>query len=55
MPSFSLFAIDAPNRWIAIRMDGLGTLFVTGLAFYMVYGPFANNPSSVGFSLNMAS
>jgi hypothetical protein len=35
-------------------MDGLGTLFVTGLAIYMVYGPLANDASAVGFSLDMA-
>ncbi|KAJ7063699.1 P-loop containing nucleoside triphosphate hydrolase protein [Mycena amicta] len=42
------------SRWIAVRMDLLGTVFVVLLAVYMVY--FEDRGSSVvGFSLNMAS
>ncbi|KAI4523406.1 P-loop containing nucleoside triphosphate hydrolase protein, partial [Schizophyllum commune] len=44
------------QRWITIRMDGLGAVFSTLLAIYLVY--FANTSdigaSSTGFSLNMA-
>ncbi|KAJ7119016.1 P-loop containing nucleoside triphosphate hydrolase protein [Mycena epipterygia] len=42
------------SRWVAVRMDTLGTVFITILATYMVY--FQNQDSSaIGFSLNMAS
>ncbi|KAJ7145004.1 multidrug resistance-associated ABC transporter [Mycena crocata] len=42
------------SRWVAVRMDTLGTLFITMLGVYMVY--FQNQESSsIGFSLNMAS
>lgn len=42
-----------PQRWIAIRVDTLASLFTAGLGAYLVYGP-PLDPSSVGFSLNMA-
>ncbi|KAF8191645.1 P-loop containing nucleoside triphosphate hydrolase protein [Mycena galopus ATCC 62051] len=42
------------SRWIAVRMDILGTVFITVLATYMVYFQ-KQGSSSIGFSLNMAS
>ncbi|KAJ7891356.1 P-loop containing nucleoside triphosphate hydrolase protein [Mycena olivaceomarginata] len=42
------------SRWIAVRMDILGTVFITVLATYMVYFR-EQGSSSIGFSLNMAS
>ena len=44
------------NCWINTRMDVLGALFSSCLAFYMVYGPGAANigASNTGFSLAMA-
>ncbi|KAJ6567145.1 P-loop containing nucleoside triphosphate hydrolase protein [Mycena capillaripes] len=41
------------SRWIAVRMDILGTVFITVLATYMVYFQ-KQGSSSIGFSLNMA-
>jgi hypothetical protein len=41
------------SRWIAVRMDVLGTVFITILATYMVYFQ-KQGSSSIGFSLNMA-
>ena len=40
------------NRWIGFRIDLLGSLFTTALAFYLVYGQ--SSSSTTGFSLNMA-
>jgi len=40
-------------QWIAIRVDALGALFTTSLGIYLIYGP-PQNPSTIGFSLNMA-
>lgn len=42
------------NRWINIRVDVLGAIFSSGLAFFLVYG--SNNFDSVliGFGLNQA-
>lgn len=40
------------NRWIAVRIDILGTLFTACLTSYLVYGPFIG-ASNTGFSLNM--
>ncbi|KAH9932906.1 P-loop containing nucleoside triphosphate hydrolase protein [Fomitopsis serialis] len=40
-------------QWIAIRVDALAALFTTGLGIYLIYGP-PQNPSAIGFSLNMA-
>ncbi|KIP05212.1 hypothetical protein PHLGIDRAFT_534838 [Phlebiopsis gigantea 11061_1 CR5-6] len=42
------------NRWISVRLDTLGQLFTTSLAFYLVYGARAD-PSSVGFVLGVAA
>ncbi|KAF7353853.1 P-loop containing nucleoside triphosphate hydrolase protein [Mycena venus] len=42
------------SRWIAVRMDILGTTFITVLAGYMVYFQ-SQGSSEIGFSLNMAS
>ncbi|KAJ6606134.1 hypothetical protein DFH09DRAFT_1119386 [Mycena vulgaris] len=42
------------SRWVAVRMDTLGTVFVGVLGIYMVYFQ-KQGSSSVGFSLNMAS
>ncbi|KAJ7754435.1 multidrug resistance-associated ABC transporter [Mycena metata] len=41
------------NRWVVIRIDVLGALFATSLAYYVVYFQSAR-PFNVGFSLNMA-
>ncbi|OCH93740.1 hypothetical protein OBBRIDRAFT_810929 [Obba rivulosa] len=41
-------------RWVSIRLDALGGLFVTSLAIYLIY--FTNTrPSNIGFALNMAA
>jgi ABC-type multidrug transport system fused ATPase/permease subunit len=43
------------NRWVCVRIDGLGALFTAGLAAYLVYGGSAMSEAhSTGFSLNMA-
>jgi hypothetical protein len=39
---------------ITVRIDALSTLFTSGLAAYLIYGPSKVDPSNVGFSLNMA-
>ncbi|KAF8876196.1 P-loop containing nucleoside triphosphate hydrolase protein [Gymnopilus junonius] len=41
------------NRWIALRMDVLGTLFTASLAAYLVYGTSVS-AANTGFSLTMA-
>ncbi|KAJ7033733.1 multidrug resistance-associated ABC transporter [Mycena alexandri] len=41
------------NRWVVIRIDVLGALFATSLAYYVVYFQSAR-PLNIGFSLNMA-
>ncbi|KAF7306575.1 ATP-binding cassette transporter [Mycena indigotica] len=41
------------NRWIALRVDILGALFTTSLAYYLVYYQNARN-SEVGFVLKLA-
>jgi hypothetical protein len=42
------------SKWVAVRMDALGTLFVAGVLAYLIYGPTGKTPSEIGFSLNMA-
>ncbi|KAF9449128.1 multidrug resistance-associated ABC transporter [Macrolepiota fuliginosa MF-IS2] len=42
------------NRWMAVRIDILGTAFTTSLAAYLVYGS-TTNPTGVGFSLSLAA
>jgi ABC-type multidrug transport system fused ATPase/permease subunit len=42
------------DKWAGVRMDGVGTLFILGLATYLVYGPRGANPSEIGFSIDMA-
>ncbi|KAJ7156234.1 hypothetical protein C8R46DRAFT_429362 [Mycena filopes] len=41
------------NRWATVRLDLLGALFATCLAYYLVYVQ-SYNASNIGFSLNMA-
>ncbi|TFK76776.1 hypothetical protein BDN72DRAFT_873327 [Pluteus cervinus] len=41
------------NRWITIRVDGLGAAFSAGLAAWLVYGR-STTASNTGFSINMA-
>ncbi|KAJ7645869.1 hypothetical protein B0H17DRAFT_1186847 [Mycena rosella] len=41
------------NRWVSVRIDLLGALFASSLAYYVVYFQ-SNRPYSIGFSLNMA-
>ncbi|KAG8908974.1 hypothetical protein FRB99_000077 [Tulasnella sp. 403] len=41
------------NRWICVRIDGLGGLFAAALAAYLIYGRKVD-PSTTGFSLSMA-
>jgi ABC-type transport system involved in cytochrome bd biosynthesis fused ATPase/permease subunit len=41
------------NRWIGIRMDILGALFISLLAYYQVYVQSVS-AATTGFSLNMA-
>jgi hypothetical protein len=45
---------NALSRWIAVRVDVLGSLFAASLAAYLTYGSNHNNPSNIGFSLNQA-
>jgi hypothetical protein len=35
-------------------MSAIGTLFILGLATYLVYGPVSATPSKTGFALDMA-
>lgn len=42
------------NRWIGARIDLLGTVYFTGLAAYLIYGPYIG-ASDTGFILNTAS
>lgn len=37
-----------------MRLDTLGQVFTTSLAFYLVYGSTDPNPSSIGFVLVVA-
>lgn len=37
-----------------MRLDILGQIFTASLAFYLVYGNVTENPSNIGFILNMA-
>lgn len=41
------------NRWIGLRMDFLGAIFVALLAFYQIYVQ-NTGAATTGFSLNMA-
>ncbi|KAL0950659.1 hypothetical protein HGRIS_007445 [Hohenbuehelia grisea] len=41
------------NRWVAVRTDFLGSLFVAGLAIYLLYGGRLSS-ANTGFTLNMA-
>ncbi|KAJ7745476.1 P-loop containing nucleoside triphosphate hydrolase protein [Mycena maculata] len=41
------------NRWVSVRMDVLGGLFASSLAFYVVYVQ-NSRPFNIGFSLTMA-
>ncbi|TFK34800.1 multidrug resistance-associated ABC transporter [Crucibulum laeve] len=41
------------DRWIAVRIDGLGALFTTALAFYLVQRR-STSSANIGFSLNLA-
>jgi hypothetical protein len=40
------------NRWVAVRLELLGTLFTTALAAYLVYSQ-KQEASNAGFSLTM--
>ncbi|PPQ77068.1 hypothetical protein CVT25_014881 [Psilocybe cyanescens] len=42
------------NKWINLRIDTLGAVFTSTLAFYLVYGGTLG-ASNTGFSLNMSS
>ena len=42
------------NRWIGIRMDAIGGLFVAALASWLIYGPQSLNANKIGVSLTMA-
>lgn len=41
-------------RWLGVRIDLLGNLYLTGLACYLVYGPYIG-ASDTGFTLNVAT
>ncbi|KJA13742.1 hypothetical protein HYPSUDRAFT_72890 [Hypholoma sublateritium FD-334 SS-4] len=41
------------NRWIGIRIDWTGALFIAALAAYLVYGGGTLGASNTGFTLNM--
>jgi hypothetical protein len=43
------------SKWIGTRTQTLGAGFVGALAVYLVYGPRPADPSTVGFSLNVAA
>ena len=38
---------------MGLRVDTLAAFFTAGVGAYLVYGPY-RDPSSIGFSLNMA-
>ncbi|EMD39545.1 hypothetical protein CERSUDRAFT_150070 [Gelatoporia subvermispora B] len=42
------------SRWVTIRLEALGHLFVALLATYLVWGSGSTKASTTGFSLNMA-
>jgi ABC-type multidrug transport system fused ATPase/permease subunit len=42
------------NRWVCVRIDGLGGLFAAGLAGYLVYGQPLSTAANSGFSITMA-
>lgn len=42
------------DKWAGIRMDAIGTVFILGLASYLVYGRSRATPAQIGFSLDMA-
>ncbi|TFK46964.1 multidrug resistance-associated ABC transporter [Heliocybe sulcata] len=42
------------NRWISIRIEGLGALFAASLAAWLVYAQPGGTASNTGFSLTMA-
>ncbi|KAF5324167.1 hypothetical protein D9619_011325 [Psilocybe cf. subviscida] len=41
-------------RWLGVRIDLLGNLYLTGVACYLVYGPHIG-ASNTGFTLNVAT
>lgn len=41
-------------RWLGVRVDLLGNLYLTGLACYLLYGPYIG-ASNTGFTLNVAT
>ncbi|PPQ97414.1 hypothetical protein CVT26_006798 [Gymnopilus dilepis] len=41
------------NRWVSVRVDVLGSLYIAGLALFLVYGPKVG-AANTGFVLNMA-
>ncbi|KIP05213.1 hypothetical protein PHLGIDRAFT_534841, partial [Phlebiopsis gigantea 11061_1 CR5-6] len=43
------------NRWINMRLDTLGQLFTTSLAFYLVYGRTSATASNIGFILSVSA
>ncbi|KAH7101421.1 ATP-binding cassette transporter [Auriculariales sp. MPI-PUGE-AT-0066] len=43
------------NRWINVRIDAIGCMFVGGLATFLIYGPKTPDAARTGFSLVMAA
>jgi hypothetical protein len=42
------------DRWVCIRIDGIGSIFTASLAAYLVYGGGARTASDAGFSLTVS-
>ena len=40
------------NRWLQIRLEGLGNLITFGACLYVIIDPEAVNPSEVGLVIN---
>jgi hypothetical protein len=49
-----ILVVSLFNRWLGIRMDGIGAVFTSALAAYLIYGGQFYTPSSTGFALAMA-
>lgn len=45
---------DDASSWMSTRLDVLGQIFTMSLAFYLVYGGYTDNPTSIGFILTVA-
>jgi hypothetical protein len=42
------------RRWVGIRVDAIGTVFILAVTSYLVYGAASVTPAKIGFALDMA-